>query len=103
MKRISKTDVKNRKAIFLILGLSFFCLSAGAQDSARKKEVNITSTFKPTLKEAAKINFNATPPAADTTVPGCNTKYPIKIYRWLSARLPETACIAGGHRGSLGK
>src|SRR5690349_15071905 len=39
-----------------------------AQDST-KKQVNITSTFKPTLKEAAKINFNATPPVADSSKP----------------------------------
>jgi hypothetical protein len=44
-------------------------LSAVAQDSSKKKEVNVTSTFKPTLKEAAKINFNATPPTADTSRP----------------------------------
>ena len=49
---------------FLLAGLA-----ASAQDSTKKKEVNITSAFKPTLKEAAKINMNATPPAADTTRP----------------------------------
>ncbi len=76
MKRISKTDVKKGKVIFLVIGLSLFCLSAGAQDSTRKKEVNITSTFKPTLKEAAKINFNATPPAADTSRPRLQYKIP---------------------------
>lgn len=42
---------------------------ASAQDTTKGKEVNVTSQFKPTLKEAAKINFNATPPAADTTRP----------------------------------
>ena len=42
---------------------------ASAQDTTKKKEVNITSSFKPTLKEAAKINFNATPPTSDTTRP----------------------------------
>jgi hypothetical protein len=40
-----------------------------AQDTTRGKEVNITSQFKPTLKDAAKINFNAAPPAADTSRP----------------------------------
>jgi hypothetical protein len=50
--------------LVLFTGIGVF-----AQDSSRKKEVNITSTFKPTLKEAAKINFNANPPTADTTRP----------------------------------
>jgi hypothetical protein len=44
-------------------------LSVAAQDTLRKREVNITSTFKPVLKEAAKINFDAAPPSADSTRP----------------------------------
>lgn len=39
------------------------------QDTAKRKTVEITSAFKPALKEAAKINFNASPPTADTTRP----------------------------------
>lgn len=46
----------------LLIGVAPF---ADAQDTARKKTIDITSTFKPVLREAAKINFNATPPAAD--------------------------------------
>ncbi len=42
--------------------------NAIAQDTT-KRGVSVTSTFKPQLKEAAKINFNATPPTADTTRP----------------------------------
>src|SRR5574338_705733 len=53
--------------------LSALVLAVGivssAQDTTKSKEVNVTSQFKPTLKEAAKINFNATPPAADTSRP----------------------------------
>jgi hypothetical protein len=51
-------------AVVLALGIIAF-----AQDTSRGKEVNVTSQFKPTLKEAAKINFNATPPASDTSRP----------------------------------
>src|SRR3712207_2264934 len=42
--------------------------SAGsyAQDSSKKKTIEITSTFKPVLREAVKINFNAAPPAVDS-------------------------------------
>jgi hypothetical protein len=51
-----------------------FTLLAGfagmAQDTTiKKREVSVTSTFKPSLKEAAKININATPPVPDTTRP----------------------------------
>lgn len=51
-------------AIVLVTGIV-----SSAQDTTKTKEVNVTSQFKPTLKEAAKINFNATPPAADTSRP----------------------------------
>ncbi|MFL5738956.1 MAG: hypothetical protein ACJ75B_01960 [Flavisolibacter sp.] len=55
--------------IYLLAGLMVMAVSTSAQDSSGKKQVNITSTFKPSLKEAAKINFNATPPTADTSRP----------------------------------
>ncbi len=60
-----------RSSIFL--GLGFFALGYGAaaQDTTtnRPRSVEVTSTFKPVLKDAAKINFNATPPTADTSRP----------------------------------
>ena len=43
---------------------------AFSQDSSSgRKTINITSTFKPVLREAVKINFNAAPPAVDTSRP----------------------------------
>ncbi|HSC38731.1 MAG TPA: hypothetical protein VLD19_12700 [Chitinophagaceae bacterium] len=42
---------------------------AFSQDSTKKKVIDITSTFKPVLREAVKINFNAAPPAVDTAHP----------------------------------
>lgn len=47
----------------------FTGITAVAQDTTRHKEVSITSTFKPTLKEATKININPTPPTPDTSRP----------------------------------
>ncbi|MES1197740.1 MAG: hypothetical protein ABUL41_00495 [Chitinophagaceae bacterium] len=53
--------------IVLLVGFGIFSFGISfSQDSTKKKSVDITSTFKPTLRESAKINFNATPPAADT-------------------------------------
>lgn len=57
------------RSIILLAGALGLGLSSVAQDSTKKREINITSTFKPTLKEAAKINFNASPPTADTNRP----------------------------------
>lgn len=53
-------------SILLAAGL-FVQLAAMAQkDTSGKGGITIVSSFKPVLREAAKINFNATPPAPDT-------------------------------------
>lgn len=49
--------------------LTMLGISSHAQDTTKKRSVNITSTFKPVLREAAKINLNANPPSADTSKP----------------------------------
>lgn len=56
------------KAI-LFTGVIGLGLKASAQDTIRRRTVEVSSQFKPVLKDAAKINFNATPPTADTTRP----------------------------------
>ena len=58
-----------KKYILAAAPLLFFTAAAIGQDTTKKKMVEVTSTFKPVLKEAAKINFNAGPPATDTTRP----------------------------------
>lgn len=62
-----KLSNRHIRSFFSIIALFLFTLSSSAQDTLKRKEVNITSTFKPTLKEAAKINIQASPPAPDTT------------------------------------
>ena len=71
-----------------IIGLLVISISSFAQKDSTKK-VEITSTFKPVLKEAAKINFNATPPPADTSKP--QLKYDI----------PDQNMLFGYQPGSL--
>jgi hypothetical protein len=75
------------KIIFLLSGLFVFGISY-SQDTAKKKSVEIISGFKPVLKEAAKINFNATPPAADTSKP--RLKYDIPNQNLLFPYQPGT-------------
>lgn len=62
--------MKKRIARISLLGFGilFFGVSH-AQPDTSKKSVDITSSFKPALKESAKINFNASPPVADTSRP----------------------------------
>jgi len=47
-----------------------------AQDTSKPKTIDITSTFKPVLRESAKINFNANPPAVDTSKPKLSYNIP---------------------------
>jgi hypothetical protein len=56
------------KFIGVLIVASLPALSVCAQRDSTKA-VDIQSTFRPVLREAAKINFNATPPSADTSKP----------------------------------
>ncbi len=57
------------KYIIAFSGLIIIAGTTMAQDTSRKKTIDITSTFKPALRDAAKINFNAVPPATDSMRP----------------------------------
>ncbi len=65
------------KVLSLGLPVVFSGVYAVAQDTTkRSRSVSITSTFKPVLKESAKINFTASPPTADTTRPRLTYEIP---------------------------
>ncbi|RYZ23615.1 MAG: hypothetical protein EOO16_04255 [Chitinophagaceae bacterium] len=64
------------KRTLLISGAALVAAAATAQDTTRPRAVNVTASFQPQLKEAAKINFNATPPLADTTRPVLQYRIP---------------------------
>ena len=62
--------------VFLMgFGIFSFVISFAQKDTIGKG-VSIVSSFKPILREAAKINFNATPPTADTTKAKLNYTIP---------------------------
>jgi len=75
------------KIFFLGFGIFVFGISY-SQDTTKKKAVEIVSGFKPVLKESAKINFNATPPSADTSKP--KLKYDIPNQNLLLPYQPGT-------------
>jgi len=53
--------------IFLLFVFSFFILHCSAQrDTTKRQSIDITSSYKPALKDVAKINLSASPIAADT-------------------------------------
>ncbi|MBS1608058.1 MAG: TonB-dependent receptor [Bacteroidetes bacterium] len=82
----------NRKLFtILFLGCTLFFVTkpGNAQDTTNKKRsVSITSSFKPVLKQSAKINFGAAPPTADTSRPKLN--YDIPNQNLLFAYQPGT-------------
>lgn len=61
---------------FTVLGVLIFPAAKAQKDTSGKGGVTIVSSFKPVLREAAKINFNATPPAPDTSKPRLNYDIP---------------------------
>lgn len=83
--------MKHRIAGIFIAGVGIFSCSVSyaQQDTSRPRSVDITSSFKPVLREAAKINFNATPPTADTTRPR------------LQYNVPNPSLLLGYQPGSL--
>ncbi|WP_290793091.1 hypothetical protein [Flavihumibacter sp. UBA7668] len=66
------------KTIALGAGFISLCLSGMAQDSSKKKTIDITSTFKPVLRDAVKLNFSAALPAMDSTKPVLNYSIPVQ-------------------------
>jgi hypothetical protein len=54
-------------------------MTVKAQDTTKRKTINITSTFKPSLKNTAKLNFNADAPLIDTARPDLKYNLPIQF------------------------
>jgi len=65
--------------IYLTLVLLQVSTTALAQDTTKRKTINITSTFKPALKNTAKLNFNAEAPLIDTTRPDLKYNLPTQF------------------------
>jgi hypothetical protein len=61
--------MKKRIARISLLGFGILFVGVSYAQKDTTKAVDITSSFRPSLKESAKINFNASPPVADTSRP----------------------------------
>ena len=61
-------------------GALLLAMTAGnyalAQDTSKRKTIDITSTFKPILRDAVKQNFSASLPPTDTSRPLLNYNIP---------------------------
>lgn len=65
------------KLLILVLLLAGSFISVNGQDPLKKQTIEITSSFKPEIKEAAKINFVASPPVPDSAKPTFNYNIPV--------------------------
>lgn len=65
--KVHTTNYRLFRQLFTGLLLLAGSTVSAQKDTTKNGGVNIISNFRPVLREAAKINFNATPPAADTT------------------------------------
>ena len=74
---------------FLLIGILVFSFSATAQDTMRRRTVEVTSQFKPVLKDAAKINLNASPPTADTARPRLQYQIPNQNLQFVYGKAME--------------
>jgi hypothetical protein len=72
-------NIMMKGIISLIVILIFALVTVQAQDSTKRKTINITSTFKPSLKNMAKLNFNADAPLIDTTRPDLKYNLPVQF------------------------
>lgn len=84
----------DKKSLFLLL-LGVWCAGSyvRAQDTTKRRTIDITSSFKPVLREAVKINFNAAPPAVDTSHPHLVYNIPSQ-YMFLSYQPGEMKPVA---------
>ena len=84
----------DKKSFFLVV-LSLCCISMGvyAQDTTKRKTIDITSSFKPVLRDAVKINFNAAPPVLDTSRPRLSYTIPAQ-YLFLNYQPGEMKPVA---------
>lgn len=78
----------------IIAAMFTLCAYTGiAQDSSKRRTIDITSTFKPVLREASKLNFQASPIIADTTAPRLNYNIPAEnlLFAYQPAELKPVA------------
>ena len=79
--------------LFIVPCMMCFASVVRAQDTSKKRTIDITSTFKPVLKETAKINFSASAPVADTSHAKLNYNIPVQnlIFSYQPAELNPVA------------
>lgn len=81
------------RKLFILVPCALILVSSLHAQDPKKKTIDITSTFKPVLREAVKINFNAAPPVTDTTRPRLSYNIPAQnlLFAYQPAELRPVA------------
>jgi hypothetical protein len=77
-----------RRGLYLLPACVAVGFTAQAQEPGKRQTIDITSSFKPVLRNAAKIQFNASPPRPDTTRP--RLSYAVPVQHVVPALTPVT-------------
>jgi hypothetical protein len=75
-QRTNMMQMTRHKIVFTAIALLFSAIVFAQKDTTGKGGVDIISSFKPVLRNTAKINFDASPPPADTAKPRLNYDIP---------------------------
>src|SRR5579872_4937401 len=93
IKNPTMRSMYKKSLFFLIFGVSGIGFCVRAQDTTKRRTIDITSSFKPVLRDAVKINFNAAPPVADTSRPRLSYTIPAQ-YLFLSYQPADMKPVA---------
>lgn len=85
--------MRHKKRIFFSCLFLATVVGAAAQDSTKRRTIDITSTFKPELRESSKLNFQAAPLLSDTTRPRLTYNIPAEnlLFAYQPAELKPVA------------
>ena len=89
------TTTLKMKNVFFVCCFIAIGFASVAQDTTKRKTIDITSTFKPVLRDASKINFNAAPPVPDTTKPKLSYNIPSQnlLFSYVPTELKPVALL----------
>src|SRR5690242_592518 len=87
-----KTTIRLSICIVILLG-TCAVLHAQQPEGKKGKTIDVTSVFKPVLRDAAKINFNAAPPLIDSSKPRMTYNIPVQnlVFSYQPAEMKPVA------------
>lgn len=88
--------IKSLKYFLPVVVFMLVAVTAFSQDTTKRRTIEVTSTFKPELRESAKLNFQAFPVVSDTTPPKLGYNIPAEqlLFKYRPAELKPVSLEA---------